>query len=319
MGEWCGIQEDCSCRDSPLGEALTKAQKFSSGYEYKVYGFGRDSDGNGLKEIDCWDSVAIPLKELGYHAPARFGWPWRPASIFDHYFCPVSYEEAGPGDIIYFEFNQAYLDSLSPSERLSRKGKSHVGFIESKLPTDSGWTGEFFAAQSPSLGIKSMDWYSDQSFPPYPMHVAAIYRPMECEEWIVCEGAPGEIIYVAPATRRCDPLMLDLDGNGIRTLGFDADIHFDHDGDGFKELTGWVGLGDGMLMLDKNGNGRLDDATELFGDFMVLTDGMRTSNGFQALTFYDVNSDGKIDAHDPIWSQLKIWQHTEYITVAGEG
>ena len=64
-----------------------------------------------------------------------------------------------------------------------------------------------------------------------------------------------------------------------------------------------------MLMLDRNGNGRLDDGSELFGDMTVLPDGMRVGNGFQALTYYDADGDSKIDANDPIWSQLKIWQH----------
>ena len=44
-------------------------------------------------------------------------------------------------------------------------------------------------------------------------------------------------------------------------------------------------------------------------DMTVLPDGMRVGNGFQALTYYDADGDSKIDANDPIWSQLKIWQH----------
>src|SRR5690606_38981086 len=52
--------------------------------------------------------------------------------------------------------------------------------------------------------------------------------------------------------------------NGIQTVGLDAGLHFDHDGDGFKEASGWVAVGDGMLMLDRNGNGYLDTGAELF-------------------------------------------------------
>ncbi|MFH0822599.1 MAG: hypothetical protein V2B18_07590, partial [Pseudomonadota bacterium] len=101
-------------------------------------------------------------------------------------------------------------------------------------------------------------------------------------------------------SRMLDPMILDMDRNGIQTCGLDADIHFDHDGNGFKELTGWVGAGDGMLVLDANGNNKLDNGRELFGDFMILPTGMRASNGFQALAYYDANRDGKIDANDPI-------------------
>ncbi|MFH0825053.1 MAG: recombinase family protein [Pseudomonadota bacterium] len=110
-----------------------------------------------------------------------------------------------------------------------------------------------------------------------------------------------------------DPLLLDLDGDGIGTVGFDAEIRFDHDGNGFKDLTGWVGAGDGMLVLDANGNNKLDNGRELFGDFMILPTGMRAANGFQALAYYDSNSDGKIDANDPIWSRLRIWQSDSYM------
>ncbi len=73
-------------------------------------------------------------------------------------------------------------------------------------------------------------------------------------------------------------------------------------------MTGWVAPGDGMLMLDRNVNGTLDNGAELFGDFTPLPNGMLAANGFAALAPFDTNGDGKIDASDPIWSQLRIWQ-----------
>lgn len=74
-----------------------------------------------------------------------------------------------------------------------------------------------------------------------------------------------------------------------------------------------------MLMLDRNGNGHLDDGSELFGDSTILPNGMKGSNGFQALVYYDANGDGRIDANDPIWSQLRVWQHGGYVITAGGG
>ena len=35
------------------------------------------------------------------------------------------------------------------------------------------------------------------------------------------------------------PIILDLDGTGINTVGLSADVNFDHAGDGFAERTGW--------------------------------------------------------------------------------
>ena len=109
---------------------------------------------------------------------------------------------------------------------------------------------------------------------------------------------------------RMDPLVIGLDGNGIRTLGVGAGVYFDHDANGFMEASGWVDTGTGVLVIDSNGNGRLDNGEELFGDFAPLPDGSTAADGFEALAYYDANGDGKIDAADPVWSQLGVWEHS---------
>jgi hypothetical protein len=119
-------------------------------------------------------------------------------------------------------------------------------------------------------------------------------------------AGPDEPRQTGP-TRR-DPLLLDLAGTGIATVGLSAGLHFDHDGDGMKEASGWAGIGTGMLMLDRDGNGQLTDGEELFGDRTPVNGGIAV-NGFLALAQYDRNRDGRIDAADPIWSQLKVWRH----------
>jgi hypothetical protein len=146
---------------------------------------------------------------------------------------------------------------------------------------------------------------------PYTYYLAGIYRPkIKC----LCEDGKRVVVKpdFVPTKRYDDPLILDLDGGGIETVSLSAGIHFDHDGNGFRELTGWAGPGAGFLMVDRNGNGRPDNGTELFGDFTLLPNGMRATNGFQALAYYDANHDGKIDGGDPIWSQLRIWQNEHY-------
>ena len=66
------------------------------------------------------------------------------------------------------------------------------------------------------------------------------------------------------AILRRDPLTLDLDGDGLETVGIDTTnpILFDHDGDGIKTATGWIKPDDGFLVLDRNGNGTIDNGTE---------------------------------------------------------
>ena len=107
------------------------------------------------------------------------------------------------------------------------------------------------------------------------------------------------------------PLVLDLDGDGIETQGLLAGAFFDHGGDGFAELTGWIGTDDGLLVLDRSGNGRVDHGGELFGNATILHDGTPAADGYQALAEFDQNADGKVDASDPIWSQLRIWRDVD--------
>lgn len=54
------------------------------------------------------------------------------------------------------------------------------------------------------------------------------------------------------------PLIVDLDGDGVETVSTNNGIHFDHDGNGFAEKSGWVGKDDGLLVRDINGNGQID-------------------------------------------------------------
>ncbi|MDM7943902.1 MAG: calcium-binding protein [Hydrogenophaga sp.] len=105
-----------------------------------------------------------------------------------------------------------------------------------------------------------------------------------------------------------DPLILDLDGNGLQTVGLSAsDAWFDHDGDGVRTRTGWVGQGDALLVWDRNANGSIDTGAELFGDFTPLPNGALAPNGFAALAELDTNGDGVIDASDPAFAELRLW------------
>ncbi|HHW4677423.1 MAG TPA: calcium-binding protein, partial [Xylella fastidiosa subsp. fastidiosa] len=79
-----------------------------------------------------------------------------------------------------------------------------------------------------------------------------------------------------------DPLVLDLDGDGIETLAAGKNILFDHDGDGITHASGWVKSDDGLLVLDRNGNGRIDNGSELFGADTVLSNGHTAASGFDA-------------------------------------
>ena len=100
-----------------------------------------------------------------------------------------------------------------------------------------------------------------------------------------------------------DPLVIDLDKDGVELTALNASpTYFDMNGDGFAEQTGWVASDDGLLVLDRNTNGRIDDINELFGD----TDGH--ANGYSRLSELDTDHNGAIDANDAQFGELLIWR-----------
>ncbi|TBV06424.1 calcium-binding protein [Phytopseudomonas dryadis] len=108
--------------------------------------------------------------------------------------------------------------------------------------------------------------------------------------------------------QRYDPLALDLDGDGIETVSANTGITFDFDGDGLKTGTGWVKGDDGFLVLDRNGNGTIDNGSELFGVDTVKSNGQKATDGFDALRDLDSNGDGIFDAADAAFTEVRVWQ-----------
>ena len=115
-------------------------------------------------------------------------------------------------------------------------------------------------------------------------------------------------------TDPCDPLILDLNGDGVRTTGAHQPVFFDLDGDGARERIAWTdpATEEGFLYLDLNHKGRVEDGSELFGVGTVMPDGTRSRDGFEALSMYDSvaqggNADGIIDSNDEIWNRLRLW------------
>ncbi|SCB38997.1 beta strand repeat-containing protein [Rhizobium hainanense] len=105
----------------------------------------------------------------------------------------------------------------------------------------------------------------------------------------------------APPAPPRDPLVLDLDGNGVELISLaDSRAHFDYQRDGFAEKTGWLNSNDAFLVHDDNKNGVVDGISELFGS--------PEQDGFTALRAFDTNGDGKVDASDEGFANLKLWR-----------
>lgn len=97
-----------------------------------------------------------------------------------------------------------------------------------------------------------------------------------------------------------DPLILDLDGNGIDITSLQDGKTFDIDGDGTLDQTAWIKGADALLALDRNNDGEINNGRELFGDQNGAKD------GFAELSKYDDNLDGLINEMDGVFSSLVL-------------
>lgn len=75
-----------------------------------------------------------------------------------------------------------------------------------------------------------------------------------------------------------------------------------------RTSPGWVRPDDAFLVLDRNGNGTIDNGTELFGDSTPLAGGGTAEDGFAALAQEDTNGDGVVDADDARFADLRVWR-----------
>ncbi|WP_151192649.1 calcium-binding protein [Cysteiniphilum sp. JM-1] len=118
---------------------------------------------------------------------------------------------------------------------------------------------------------------------------------------------------------RADPLVFDLDGDGVETVVADGSVLFDHNGDGVKYASGWVGADDALLVRDVDQNGQIDNGLELFGDNTIKANGEKATDGFDALSDLDDNNDGVFDHNDTAFDELRLWQDSNQDGVVQEG
>lgn len=141
---------------------------------------------------------------------------------------------------------------------------------------------------------------------------------------MACSGAAGTEEVAQPlcdnTTAVCpcpgSPIVIDVAGDGVELTSLRDGVKF-----GLRPGTtgsvSWTSIDsdDAWLVMDRNGNGAVDDGSEMFGNFTLqppLQQGEQQKNGFRALALLDANRDGSVDKLDPEFEQLRLWRDIDH-------
>lgn len=140
-----------------------------------------------------------------------------------------------------------------------------------------------------------------------------------CQDSASCSQI-GEYSNSGDCVCSVSPVILDLDGGGLRLTDARGGVNFDLACSGVKGRVAWTApdTSDGFLALDRNGNGLVDDGCELFGSATPQPPIARR-NGFNALGPLDTFKDSAITAADPAYAWLRVWVDANHNGISEPG
>ncbi len=184
--------------------------------------------------------------------------------------------------------------SKDDAEYQSLKGRMEKLLGEAKAaPAENDTSGEIQPAPSQALTTEEMSARLARR--------NSLELSLRFEKTTTEEGRIG-VSLEELGIKKVDPLVLDLSGEGIQLTEAGKGAIFDVTADGKLDSTAWVKGNTALLTYDRNGNGVIDDGSELFGDQNGAL------HGFAELGKYDANNDGKITILDPIFKALKLYR-----------
>jgi hypothetical protein len=104
-------------------------------------------------------------------------------------------------------------------------------------------------------------------------------------------------IRLGDARQKQDPLVINFNGTAAQLSS--QRFNFDLNSDGKAENINFATNGSGFLAFDRNGDGKINNGTELFG--------ASSGNGFSELASLDSDRNGWIDENDAAYEKLRVW------------